>query len=51
MTVLGRGRSSLVYLIHIHVHNYNDDAIITIQNILTEQISIKIKKKTNPLGY
>ena len=34
---------------HIHAHNYSDDTIITLQNILTVQISIKIilkKKKT-----
>ena len=51
MTVLGRGLifqpvlASLPYTHTIHAHNYTDDIIITLQNILTVQISINIKKK------
>ena len=48
MTVLVRGLifqpvlASLPYTHTIHAHNYNDDTIITSQNILTVQISIKM---------
>ena len=37
-------RPSLVYLIHKHAQSYNSDTIITLQNILTVQISIKLFK-------